>query len=100
MVFKVPDTGQRNRTGASSGADFGFWHLSAREERRRLGRFLDRRRFMGAKSSQLSRGGGRVGGAADGAGIPALSAAPTRQLPISTERRGRRAYAAPFLPQF
>ena len=39
-------------------------------------------------------------GAADGAGIPALSAAPTRQLPISTERPGRRAYAAPFLPQF
>ena len=54
MVFKVPGTGQRNRTGASSGADFGFWHLSVREERRCLGRFPDRRRFMGAKSSQLS----------------------------------------------
>ena len=36
--------------GASSGADFGFWHLSPREKRRRLGRFRDRRRFMRAKS--------------------------------------------------
>ena len=44
--------GQRNRTGASSGADFGFWRLSAREERRRLGRFRDRRRFMSAKITQ------------------------------------------------
>ena len=59
MVSEVPGTGQRHRTGASSGADFGFWHLSAREKRRRLGRFPDRRRFMGAKSSQLSRRSGR-----------------------------------------
>ena len=55
----MPGTGQRNRTGASSGADFGFWHLSAREERRRLGRFRTRGRFMGAKSSQPSRRSGR-----------------------------------------
>ena len=52
MVSEVPGTGQRNRTGASSGPDFGFWHLSAREERRRLGRFRDRGRFMGVKSTQ------------------------------------------------
>ncbi len=45
----VPGTGQRNRTGASSGADFGFRHLSAQEGRRRLGSFRDGRRLMGAK---------------------------------------------------
>ena len=52
MVSEVLGMGQRNRTGASSGADFDFWRLSAREERRRLGRFRDRRRFMGAKITQ------------------------------------------------
>ena len=52
MVSEVPGTGQRHRTGASSGADFGFWRLSAREKSRRLGRFRDRRRFMGAKITQ------------------------------------------------
>ena len=52
MVSEVPGTGQRHRTGASSGADFGFWRPSAREQRRRLGRFRDRRRFMGAKITQ------------------------------------------------
>ena len=52
MVSEVPDTGQRHRTGASSGADFGFWHLSAREKSRRLGRFRDRRRFMDANITQ------------------------------------------------
>ena len=52
MVSEVPGTGQRHRTGASSGADFGFWRLSAREKSRRLGRFRDRRSFMYAKSTQ------------------------------------------------
>ena len=52
MVSGVPGTGQRHRTGASSGADFGFWRPSAREEIRRLGRFRGRGRFMGAKSTQ------------------------------------------------
>ena len=36
--------------GSSSGAGFGFWHLSAREERRLLGRFRYRRRFICIKS--------------------------------------------------
>jgi hypothetical protein len=52
MVSEVPGTGQRHRTGASSGADFGFWRLSAREKSRRLGRFRDRRRFIGANITQ------------------------------------------------
>ena len=52
MVFEVPGTGQRHRTGASSGADFGFWRPSAREKSRRLGRFRDRRRLMGANITQ------------------------------------------------
>ena len=57
MVSEVPGTGQRHRTGASSGADFGFchwafWRLSAREKSRRLGRFRDRRRFMDANITQ------------------------------------------------
>ena len=52
MVSEVPGTGQRHRTGASSGADFGFWRLSAREKSRRLGRFRDRRRLMGANITQ------------------------------------------------
>ena len=52
MVSEVPGTGQRHRTGASSGADFGFWHLSAREKRRRLGRFRGGGRFMGANFTQ------------------------------------------------
>ena len=52
MVSEVPGTGQRHRTGASSGADFGFWHLSAREKRRRLGRFRGGGRFMGANITQ------------------------------------------------
>ena len=51
-VSDVPGTGQGNRTGALSGADFGFWRPSAREQRRRLGRFRDRRRFMGAEITQ------------------------------------------------
>ena len=91
---KCQVTGQRHRTGASSGADFGFWRLSAREKRRRLGRFPDRRRFMGAKISQLSRRSGRWRG--DSRAVGRSDA----DMPISTERRGRRAYAAPFLPQF
>ena len=48
----MPGTGQRHRTGASSGADFGFWRLSAREERRRLGRFRGRGRFRCTSSMQ------------------------------------------------
>ena len=52
MVSEVPGPGQRHRTGASSGADFGFWHLSAREKRRRLGRFRGGGRFMGANFTQ------------------------------------------------
>ena len=52
MVSEVPGTGQRHRTGASSGADFGFWRLSAREKSRRLGRFRDRPRFMDANITQ------------------------------------------------
>ena len=52
MVSEVPGTGQRHRTGASSGADFGFWRPSAREKSRRLGRFRDRRRFMDANITQ------------------------------------------------
>ena len=57
----MPGTGQRHRTGSSSGADFkfGFWRPSAREERRRLGRFRGRGRFMAAKSTQPSRRSGR-----------------------------------------
>jgi hypothetical protein len=52
MVSEVPGTGQRHRTGASSGADFGFWRPSAREKSRRLGRFRDRLRFMDANITQ------------------------------------------------
>ena len=51
-MSKVPGTGQRNRKGALSGADFGFWRPSAREERRRLGRFRGRGRLICAKSTQ------------------------------------------------
>ena len=36
--------------GSSSGAGFGFWHLSARVGTRRLGRFRYRRRFICVKS--------------------------------------------------
>jgi hypothetical protein len=50
MVSDVPSTCQRDRTGASSGAGFGFWHLSAREGTRFLGSFQHRRRVMGVKS--------------------------------------------------
>ena len=32
-MSEVLGMGQRNRTGASSGADFAFWRLSAREEK-------------------------------------------------------------------
>jgi hypothetical protein len=52
MVFEVPGTGQRHRTGASSGADFGFWRLPAREKSRRLGRFRDRRRLIDANMTK------------------------------------------------
>ena len=52
MVSEVPGTGQRHRTGASSGADFGFWRPPAREKSRRLGRFRGRGRFICAKSTQ------------------------------------------------
>jgi hypothetical protein len=38
--------------GSSLGASFGFWHLSAREDRRRLGRFQHRERLQGAKSTR------------------------------------------------
>jgi hypothetical protein len=38
--------------GSSSGAGFGFWHLSAREDRRLLGRFRYRRWFIGIKSTR------------------------------------------------
>ena len=48
----MPGTGQRNRKRASSGADFGFWRPSAREERRRLGGFRGHGRFIGVKSTQ------------------------------------------------
>ncbi len=51
-VSKVPGTSQRNRKGTSSGADLSFRRPSAREERRRLGRFRGRGRVMGAKSTQ------------------------------------------------
>ena len=51
-MFEVLGMGQRNLTGASSGADFGFWRPSAREARRRLCRFRGRGRLMGAKSTQ------------------------------------------------
>ena len=44
--------GQRHRTGASSGADFGFWRPSAREKCRRLGRFRGRGRFRCTSSTQ------------------------------------------------
>jgi hypothetical protein len=52
MVSEVPGMGQRNRTGASSSADSGFWRPSAREKRRRLGWFRDRGTFMEAKTMQ------------------------------------------------
>jgi hypothetical protein len=34
------------------GCQLSFWHLSAREGRRRLGRFQHRKRFIGAKSTR------------------------------------------------